>query len=88
MLDLVRIGNTGGVDADSRSDEDAIPVSRVKPRPVVRKPRHGGSILMAAMIGLAEALGMDPEPTEISQPADIAGDDGFNLDYGGLPPLN
>lgn len=52
------------------------------------KARHGGSVLMAAMIGLAEALGMDPEPTEIAQPASSANGPNLDLNFGGLPPLD
>jgi hypothetical protein len=51
-------------------------------------PRHGGSILMAAMIGLAEALGWDPEPTEIAQPASPANGLDLDLRFGSLPPLD
>ncbi|MEM7272365.1 MAG: hypothetical protein AAF547_04730 [Actinomycetota bacterium] len=53
-------------------------------------PRHGGSILMAAMVGLANALGMDQERQEVEQVAEI-GDRGgpdFDLSFGELPPLN
>lgn len=55
----------------------------------VPPPRPNGSILMAAMIGLANALGMEPkhEPTEMSQPANPL-DDGLDLDFGSLPPLD
>lgn len=52
------------------------------------KPRHGGSILMAAMLGLAEALGWDPEPTEVTQPASPANGPKLDLKFGGLPPLD
>jgi hypothetical protein len=51
-------------------------------------PRPNGSILMAAMIGLANALGMErtTEPTELTQPGEPTGD-GLDLDFGPLPPL-
>lgn len=52
------------------------------------KPRHGGSILMAAMIGIAEALGFDPEPTEVAQPANSGEGPQFDLTFGELPSLN
>ncbi len=51
------------------------------------KPRHGGSFVMAAMLGLAEALGWDPEPSEVTQPAAPSDDSGLDLDFGDLPPL-
>lgn len=43
---------------------------------------------MAAMIGIAEALGLDPEPTEISQPAAPGSGPELNLGFGDLPSLN
>ncbi len=52
------------------------------------KPRHGGSILMAAMLGLAEALGWDPEPSEVTQPAAPSDEPGLDLNFGDLPPLD
>ncbi len=53
-------------------------------------PRHGGSILMAAMLGLAYALGFDRETamTEMVQPADPANGQELDLSFGDLPPLN
>ncbi len=44
-------------------------------------------MLMAAMLGLAEALGMDPESTEMIQPADPGRGQDFDLSFGPLPPL-
>jgi len=43
---------------------------------------------MAAMLGLANALGMEPktEPSEMVQPADPLDDD-LDLDFGSLRPL-
>ncbi len=77
-----------GIDG-GEADDGELPSRPIRhPQPVRHRPRHGGSILMAAMLGLAEALGMDPEPTLVVQPANPSGDDGFDLDYGGLPPLN
>lgn len=69
--------------ADSASGADdavALPVPR---------PRPNGSVLMAAMLGLANALGMEPknEPTEMVQPADGLDDD-LDLAFGPLPPLD
>ena len=43
---------------------------------------------MAAMIGIADAFGLDPEPTEIAQPAATGGGPELNLDFGDLPSLN
>lgn len=53
-------------------------------------PRHNGSILMAAMIGLADALGWDRERPDVEHAIE-AGDPGgpdFDLSFGDLPPLN
>ena len=53
------------------------------------RPRHGGSVLMAAMLGLAEALGMAPEPTEVVEQAEANDDDNsLDLRFGHLPPLD
>ncbi len=62
--------------------DDAVPLP-------VPRPRPNGSILMAAMLGLANALGMEPktEPTEMVQPADPLDDD-LDLDFGSLRPLD
>jgi hypothetical protein len=60
------------------------------PRPARTTPRHGGSVVMAAMIGLAEALGWDREEaqTEMSQPADTDRPDDLKLDFGDLESLD
>ena len=52
-------------------------------------PRPNGSILMATMIGLANALGMErpDEPTEMTQASEPL-DDGLGLDFGVLRPLD
>ncbi len=53
------------------------------------KPRHHGSIMMAAMIGVANALGFDQveEIPEIS--ADASGEPpGLDLYFGDLDPLD
>lgn len=52
------------------------------------KPRHGGSILMAAMLGLADGLGFDREQPEIVHPADATNGQGLDLHFGDLPPLD
>lgn len=58
----------------------ALPTPRAQPK---------GSILMAAMLGLANALGLEPktEPSEMVQPAEPHRDD-LDLDFGSLPPLD
>lgn len=58
------------------------------PLPSLR-PQPKGSVLMAAMLGLANALGMEPktEPSEMVQPAEPIRD-GLDLDFGSLPPLD
>lgn len=43
---------------------------------------------MAAMVGIAEALGFDPEPTEIAQPSNPGSGPDFDLSFGNLPPLD
>lgn len=52
-------------------------------------PRHKGSVLMAAMLGLGQALGMDEVPTEVPEAvADTpVGPPLLVLDYGDLDPL-
>ncbi len=61
-----------------------------EPWPAPRRVKHNGSILMAAMLGLANALGMEPkeEPVEIAQPADPDRSDDLDFNFGSLPPLN
>ncbi len=43
---------------------------------------------MAAMLGLADALGWDRETADIVHPADPADGEGLDLDFGDLPPLD
>ncbi|MFT7597954.1 MAG: hypothetical protein ACI8TP_000874 [Acidimicrobiales bacterium] len=52
------------------------------------KARHGGSVLMAAMLGLADAMGHDRERVDIVEAAsdDHTGD--LPLDFGDLRPLD
>lgn len=59
------------------------------PRRPRTSARHRGSYLMAAMLGLAKALGMDEEkePTEVVQPALPGRDDDLLLSFNGLEPL-
>lgn len=69
---------------DSNDDvgKDATPLTLPRPRP-------NGSILMAAMLGLANDLGMEPktEQSEMVQPADPLDDD-IDLSFGTLRPLD
>jgi predicted outer membrane lipoprotein len=53
------------------------------------RPRPNGSVLMAAMIGLANALGMEHQErrTEAAQPAQPHEDD-LKFNWGGLRPLD
>lgn len=69
-------------DATGTPPEDGVALPTPRPRP-------NGSILMAAMLGLANALGMEPrtEPSEMVQPADPLDDD-LDLDFGSLHPLD
>ena len=85
------LGHTRTVDGDPRAradrdpDDDTIGAVALPLPP----PRPNGSILMAAMLGLANALGMErtTEPTEMAQPAEPLGD-GLDLDFGSPPPLD
>ena len=52
-----------------------------------RRPRHGGSIIMAAMLGLADVLGHDREPVEIHEVVPDGDRDSLQLDFGPLAPL-
>jgi hypothetical protein len=63
-------------------DDDAVAI-RVAP------PRHKGSLVMAAMLGLAQALGMEEKPRNVEavQPAEPL-DDPLKLDFGQLRPLD
>ncbi len=73
-------------------DPDHLHPAPVDPRdraPAVRhRPRHGGSVLVAAMLGLADALGMAPERTEVVQESSADDDEPLRLDFGHLPPLD
>lgn len=92
------MGNNWSMEADrSAADlpDDNDPVDRNRwvefPRPPRTKPRHGGSILMAAMLGLADALGFDRDerdPTEMVQPAQPRDRPDLDLDFGDLAPLD
>ena len=52
------------------------------------RPRHGGSVLMAAMLGLADAMGHDREPVEVVEVASDAQGEDLELDFGALESLD
>ena len=53
-----------------------------------RQTKNRGSILMAAMLGLAQALGFENARERTVQLADASMDDGLDLWFGDLPPLD
>lgn len=59
--------------------------------PVTIPPRPGGrangSITMAAMIGISEALGFDKRQEQVAEASASSGE-GIDLDFGDLPPLD
>lgn len=81
----VSLGHTGAV---TELNGDGLGAD-AQPLPVP-PPRPNGSILMAAMLGLANALGMEPkrEATEMAQPARPRDDDELDLQFGSLRPLD
>lgn len=53
-----------------------------------RVPRHHGSILMAAMIGIADALGMDQDREIPMIVTEASGEPpGLDVEWGDLDPL-
>lgn len=53
------------------------------------RPRHQGSILMAAMLGLADAMGHDREPVEIVEVVSNDRPEGdLELSFGDLRSLD
>ncbi len=67
---------------DDGADRD-VPV-RLPPRP---GGRANGSIVMAAMVGISEALGFDKQQEQVVE-ASAASGEGLDLDFGDLPPLS
>ena len=66
--------------------EWAVPSGEAEPPP---KRGVASSILMAAMLGLVDALGWERPKDEIVVVADTpSSGDGLRLDYGHLPPLD
>ncbi|MEZ5227126.1 MAG: hypothetical protein R2710_10745 [Acidimicrobiales bacterium] len=84
--------------ADGGNGEDDRPVEGREPNgedsertvPVTLPPRPGGrangSIVMAAMVGISEALGFDKQQEEVAEAAASSGQP-LDLDFGDLPPL-
>lgn len=67
----------------SFTEGERTPVTRTRP------PGHGGSVLMAAMLGLAHAMGREPEPIDVVEVADSdLGIDELRLSFGDLRPLD
>ena len=70
------------IDQSDVGDGDRVPMDR--------PARANGSVLMAAMLGLAYAMGTErrpEEPTEQVQPAEPDRSLGHRLGFGPLPPL-
>ena len=69
----------------------AEPVPPPEPEPIRRHPRRAGmaaQLLMAAMVGLGEALGFErPTDETVVLAADLTTDD-LPLGFGPLPPLD
>lgn len=67
------------------------PADADRSRPVTIPPRPGGrangSIVMAAMIGISEALGFDKNQEQVAEASAWSGE-GLDLDFGDLPPLD
>lgn len=60
----------------------------VEMSPGPRPPRHHGSVIMAAMIGIADALGLDQHEEIPEIHADAPGEaPRLDLEWGGLDPL-
>ncbi len=53
-----------------------------------RRTRNGGSFLMAAMLGLAQALGFENTKERTVQLAEASRNDDLDLRFGDLPPLD
>lgn len=86
MADPSTVPDDDTVDGRDISVDGAADEATPLPMPA---PRPNGSILMAAMLGLANALGMEQkdEPSEMVQPADPLDDD-LDLVFGSLRPLD
>jgi len=72
-----------------RDPIDRVPVGRPSKPSKPSKRSIAASILMAAMFGLADALGWERTTGEIVEVADApSGGDGLDLRFGLLPPLD
>lgn len=62
---------------------------RTVPVPLPDRPggRANGSIVMAAMIGISEALGLDKKQEQVAEASASSGQP-LDLDFGDLPPLD
>ncbi len=83
-------GGSGHAGPDRDADRTMSDRTEELPPPVPHGSRHNGSILMAAMLGLGQALGMDEEVKQEVPEAvmdDPHGPPRFDLDFGGLDPL-
>lgn len=68
-------------DSDTAAQADAAPLKSYR-------PKAGGSIIMAGMIGLANGLGLEDSRDEIEIAVQFENDeDGLDFDFGELPPL-
>lgn len=71
---------------------DALPPEVEPTRPEARpNPRTSSSVLMAAMLGLADAMGFERPRTELVTMAEAAsgeGDDALIIGFGPLEPLD
>ncbi len=68
------------------SDESG---ERWVPIPLPPRPggRANGSIVMAAMVGISEALGLDKQQEQVAEASASSGQP-LELDFGDLPPLD
>ncbi len=71
------------------SEDDSETASRANAAPLTSyRPKPGGSLIMAGMIGLANGLGLEDPRDEIEIAIQFENDeDGLDFDFGELPPL-
>ncbi len=72
-----------GADEIEDADERTVPM----PAPARPGGRANGSIVMAAMVGISEALGLDKKQEQVAE-ASAASGEGLDLDFGDLPSLD
>ncbi len=82
---MAAVWSANGED-ESTTDEAA---ERTVPVPPPERPggRANGSIVMAAMVGISEALGFDKQQEQVAE-ASAASGEPLDLDFGDLPPLS